>query len=88
MTDLDRLLARLGQLPPDARLAGIDEAVFAGLAAARDPVLPRGALGAVAGLALLLGALAGGLPAAPAGGALPLGVPGELAPSSLLGDGR
>jgi hypothetical protein len=32
MTDIDHLLAQIGDLPLDPRLSGIDGAVFAGLA--------------------------------------------------------
>lgn len=88
MTDLDHLLAELGHLPPDPRLGGIDEAVLAGMEAARRPVLSRAGLGAVAALAMMAGALATALPS---GGSLaatpyPPGVPRELAPSTLLGE--
>jgi len=87
MTNIDLLLARLGDMPLDPRLAQIDDAVFAGLDAARQPVLSRAALGSVAGLAMMVGVLANVLPARPAPDA-PFGMPSQLAPSSLLGDAQ
>ena len=90
MTDLDQLLAQIGELPSDPRLAGIDAAVFAGLAEARHPAVPRAAFGAIAGLALSLGVLATAIPGRPSHQAdlYPLGAPGPLAPSTLLGGGQ
>lgn len=88
MTDLDHLLASLGDLPLDPRLAGIDNAVFAGVEAARQPVISRVGLGAVAALAMLVGAMATAVPSRPAYAAspYPLGIPRDLAPSTLLGE--
>lgn len=88
MTDLDHLLADLGSRPLDPRLGAIDASVFAGLKAAQQPVLSRGALGVLTGLALLGGMLATAwpAPAALAGDATPIGVPRELMPSTLLGE--
>ncbi|MDE1917366.1 MAG: hypothetical protein KGJ57_16555 [Sphingomonadales bacterium] len=88
MTDLDHLLAGLGDRPLDPRLAAIDASVFAGLEVEQRPALSRGALGVVTGLAMLGGVLATAwpAPAALAGNATPIGVPRELMPSTLLGE--
>jgi len=86
MTEIDRLLAQIGDLPLDPRLDGIDGAVFAGLAEATAPLVPRAAWGAVAGIAVLAGMLATALPGPrhePVA-ASPLGMPTALAPSTLL----
>ena len=90
MTDIDHLLAQIGSLPLDPRLSAIDDAVFAGLAEANRPVLSRAAFGAIAGLALGVGILATASPSAHSHHAevYPLGMPGALAPSTLLGDGQ
>ena len=88
MTDLDHLLASLGDMPLDPRLAGIDQAVFARLEAARQPVISRVGLGAVAALAMLVGTMATALPSRPVypGSPYPLGIPRDLVPSTLLGE--
>jgi hypothetical protein len=90
MTDIDHLLAQIGELPLDPRLSGIDGAVFARLAEATQPAIPRAAFGAIAGFAMFAGVLASTLPNAPSHHAnlYPLGMPGALAPSTLLGDGQ
>ncbi len=90
MKDIDQLLAQLASLPVDPRLGGIDDAVMEGLEAARQPVLSRAGLGAVVALAMGVGLLAASLPASPAyaGSPYPLGVPHDLAPSTLLGEVR
>jgi hypothetical protein len=85
MTDIDHLLARMAALPPDPRLPGIEAAVLAGLDA--PAALPGKALGALTACALVLGVMAGTLPARhratpPAD---PLAVT-ALAPSTLLAD--
>ena len=86
MANLDEMLTQLGNAPLDPRLAGIDEAVFAGLAARDTPTSIRSiALAAVAALAI--GVLSTGLPGTPAIAApsvTPFGAPPALAPSSLL----
>ena len=86
MTDIDHLLVQIGELPLDPRLSGIDGAVFAGLAEATRPAVPRAAFGAIAGFALVAGIMASALPGAPGHHAdlTPLGIPGALAPSTLL----
>lgn len=88
MTDLDHLLAGLGERPLDPRLAAIDGAVFAGLDAEQRPALSRAALSVVAGLAMAAGVLATAwpVPGPRAAGTYPLGVPRDLAPSTLLGE--
>lgn len=90
MTDMDQLLARIGDLPLDSRLSGIEQAVLAGLAEARRPVLSGPAFGLIAGCALLVGmaATVGTGGSRPGADFYPLGVSGALAPSSLLGDGH
>jgi len=82
MRDLDDLLTRLAQMPPDPRLDRLDEAVRAGLEQARHPVMGLAGLGAVAGLALVAGMLASQPHPAPPS----LGM--ALAPSTLLGETR
>jgi len=90
LTDIDRMLARIGDLPLDSRLAGIDEAVFAGLAEAAAPLVPRAAFGAIAGIAVLAGVLMAALPgpAHEPDPAVPLGMTAALAPSTLLAVNR
>jgi len=90
MTDVDQLLAQIGELPLDPRLAGIDGAVFAGLAEAAKPAVPRAAFGAITGFAMVAGILASSFPDTPSARAdlYPLGTPVALAPSTLLGEGR
>ena len=90
MTDIDHLLAQIGELPLDPRLSGIDQAVFAGLAEAMQPAIPRAAFGAIAGFAMFAGVVASTLPNATNHHAnlYPLGLPGALAPSTLLADGQ
>lgn len=86
MANLDEMLTRLGTAPLDPRLTGIDEAVFAGLAACDTTTSTRSiALAAVAALAI--GVVSTGFPGAPATAApsvTPFGAPPALAPSSLL----
>jgi hypothetical protein len=88
MTDLDDMLAALGQRPLDPRLAAMDAAVLAGLAAEQRPALSRGGLGLLAGLAMAAGVLTTAWPGPPARAAGPagLGVPADLLPSTLLGE--
>lgn len=88
MTDLDHLLAGLGERPVDPRLAAIDAAVFAGLAVEQRPALSRAGLGTLTALAMVAGVLATAFPAPPAraGGLAPLGVSADLLPSTLLGE--
>ncbi len=83
MRDIDDLLARLGDLPPDPRVASIDAAVLSGMARAM-PIWGGAGLGVVAGLALLLG-MASALPghAKPASPMM-LGLSPDLTPSALL----
>lgn len=84
MTDIDHLLAQISAAPLDPRLAALDGAVFAGLNRASTPVIDRIGLGAIAALALMLGAMASAIPAQPAY-ADTLRVD-TLAPSTLLAD--
>lgn len=93
MTDLDQLLARVRDLPPDPRLTSIDAGVFDGLAAlAARPSLPRDAFGMAFGIALLVGLVGAALPTPPtptqASSLFPLGAPPALAPSTLLDGGH
>jgi len=89
MTDIDQLLAQIGDLPLDPRLSGIDAAVFAGLAEAVRPAVPRAAFGAIAAFAMVAGLLASSVAPAPGqqAGRDPLGIPDALTPSTLL-EGR
>lgn len=88
MTKIDRLLAQIGALPLDPRLAAIEGAVLAGLAQAHRPAVPQTAYGAIAGLGLVAGILASTLSPTVSRHAnpYPVGVPGALVPSTLLGE--
>jgi len=90
MTDIDQLLARIGALPLDPRLSGIDGAVFAGLAEATRPAVSRAAFGAIAGFAMAAGIVAATYPHAPSRPAdlYLIGIPGALVPSTLLEGGQ
>lgn len=86
MVNLDEMLTQLGNAPLDPRLAMIDEAVLAELAA-RDTSSAFGSLGLAALAALAIGFASSELPgtsAAAAPSATPIGAPPALAPSSLL----
>ena len=85
MANLDDMLTRLGNAPLDPRLAMIDEAVLAELAA-HDTSSAFRSLGAAAFAALAIGFVSTGLPGTPAAAAsiAPFGAPPALAPSSLL----
>lgn len=87
MTQLDDLLARLGNVAVDPRLAMMDAAVLAGMERARQPVLSARALAGLAAVALVSGGVVSGVmpDAHPRHGeADPLELGGELAPSTLL----
>ena len=86
MANLDEMLTQLGNAPLDARLAGIDEAVLAGLAAHDTTSATRSiAFAAVAALAFgVFSAGFAGSPATATASVSPFGVPSALAPSSLL----
>lgn len=86
MTNLNEMLARLGNAPLDPRLAMMDESVLAGLAQYGRSSAGR-SLGIAAMVALVIGVLSTGLPGSPAiaaSSATPFGAPPALAPSSLL----
>jgi hypothetical protein len=88
MTQLDQILSRIRDLPPDPRLSAIDASVFDGIAAvSAQPALPRAAFGMTFAIALSVGVLGAALPSpqAEATPLFPLGATGSLAPSSLLG---
>lgn len=92
MNDLDSALARVRDLPVPPRLAAIDTAVLARIAA-RDAEgrAPAGRLFGLAALAALAIGMAGAvLPEAPvkAAAVVPFGAPAALLPSSLLGNGE
>ncbi|WP_206241119.1 hypothetical protein [Novosphingobium terrae] len=85
MRDIDDLLARLGDLPPDPRVESIDADRLSSMARAA-PVWGGAGLGVVAGLALLLG-VASSLPGhAKAASPTMLGLSPDLIPSALLED--
>lgn len=86
MANLDEILKQLGNAPLDPRLAMLDEAVFAGLAA-RDTSSVSRSISFAAMAALAIGVISTGLPGSPAIAASsvsPFGAPPALAPSSLL----
>lgn len=91
-TDLDRLLSRLRDEPVHPGLAGLEEAVFRGIAA-RPPISAGSQLrlGAITAFgAVLLGIASNGL-TRPAEASLtlsPFGPSNPLAPSTLLAGGR
>lgn len=86
MTQLDDLLARLGNVAVDPRLEMMDAAVLAGMERARQPVLSARALAGIAAVALVSGgALSGSVYGHPRhGDADPLELGAALAPSTLL----
>ena len=86
MAYLNEMLTQLGNAPLDPRLAGIDEAVFAGLAA-RDTTSATRSIALAAVAALAIGVVSTGLPGTPAiasPSVTPFGSPPALAPSSML----
>lgn len=84
MANLDEMLTQLGNAPLDARLAGIDEAVLAGLAA-HDTTSATRSIAFAAVAALAFGVFSAGFAGSPATASVsPFGVPSALAPSSLL----
>jgi hypothetical protein len=85
MSDLDEMLKHLGAQPLPAALAGVDAAVFAGLAHRRETQVARRALALAGGVAVLVGAAGALMPAASASAEPLLGLP-EAAPSHLLVD--
>lgn len=87
MDNIDNLFARMRDLPLDPRLDAIDSAVFDGLSHRGAAHVSTPAMAMVVALSLVIG-LAGSLaPAEPVQAAtvFPLGAPGALAPSTLLG---
>ena len=84
MSNLDEMLARIGNEPLPSRLAMMDEAVFAGLAQ-YDRSNAAKSFGIAAVVALAVGVVGAGLPGTPTAPLdTPFGVPPALAPSSLL----
>ena len=87
--DVDTALRRLHDLPVDPRLAGIEAAVFNGIAAqdAHGQPLSGSMVGIAASLALVVGLLGATIPgyAEPAPSIAPFGASAALAPSTLLG---
>lgn len=86
MDDIDTILARIGNLPLDPRLEGIDGAVLAGLAARAGSGVSAGAMALVIALSLGIGVVGSAIPAKPvrAASAFPFGASDALAPSTLL----
>lgn len=86
MSNLDDMLAQIGNAPLPSRLAMMDEAVFAGLAQ-YDRSSAAKSFGIAVVVALAVGVVGAGLPGTPAVAAptaTPFGVPSALVPSSLL----
>lgn len=90
MDDLDTTLSRLKALPLDPRVNAIDDAVLAGLAQRSNSQVSLRAMALVAMISLGVGLAGSVVPAAPVRAAtvFPLGAPGALAPSTLLGSGE
>lgn len=87
MMNLDDMLDQLRSEPPHPRLAALDDAVLAKIGLVR-PAEARAPLLVAAAAALALGLAGGVLPSVESGSAtaaVPLGAPGPLAPSALLG---
>lgn len=88
MTDLDQILSRLGAAALPQELAGIDDAVFAGLARSRREAAAASRMtGIAASLALVAGVAGGGLSASAQAAVQPLSpfaADTALAPSALL----
>ena len=88
MPDLEQTLRRLGDLPVPDGLAGIDDAVFAGLAQKRQEAMGASRMMSLAAaFALLLGIAGGGLSGGDPVSAQPLSPfspDNPLAPSTLL----
>ncbi len=89
MMDVDTALRRLHDMPVDPRLAGIEAAVFDGIAArdAHGQPLSGSLVGIAASFALVVGLLGAAFPGytEPAPSIAPFGAPTALAPSTLLG---
>lgn len=88
MLDLDNSLTALAALPADPRLASLDTRVFAGIAALSEQRTARRATFTTAAVALcigFLGASYGAFDRQQAVTPISLGVPSQLAPSSILG---
>ena len=84
MTDIDAVLARMAVEPVPAGLAAIDSVVLARIAAGPATTVGTG-IGLLAILiAAGLGLAGAGVPSAPAQAALPFGIGGAPAPSTLL----
>lgn len=85
MSDLERMLDAMRAMPTDARLAGIDGVVIAGVARRRERAVARRSLALAGLLAIGIGWAGSILPAAPAQASpLPIGM-SDYAPSRLLG---
>lgn len=90
MNELDMVLARLGQTPVPAGLAGLDERVFTGVSAGAARRIRRGVGTAAVSVALVMGIAGAVLPSlgrAPTALA-PLGPVSPLSPAALLGENQ
>ena len=87
MEDIDNFLARMRDLPLDARLDTIDGAVFDALARRSNSQVSSFAMAMVAMVSLGIGLAGSPPPTEPVAAAtvFPLGAPAALAPSTLLG---
>lgn len=87
MMNLDDMLDQLRSAPPHPRLAALEDTVLAKIGQAH-PTEARAPLIVAAAAALAIGLAGGVLPSVESGSAtaaVPLGAPGPLAPSALLG---
>ena len=90
-TDLDNLLNRLRDAPPDRRLDQLEPGVWARIDAVRMETTRSSAWGwraAVAAVMLSAGAMAGGVASAKPQESSPFAIHSSLAPSTLLEEGR
>lgn len=85
MSELDEMLLCLGTEPVPAALAGMDNAVFAGVTRRRERQVSRRAMALAGGVAIFVGLASAVAPAGPASAEPLLGMP-EAAPSHLLVD--
>ncbi|GGN61633.1 hypothetical protein GCM10011349_44440 [Novosphingobium indicum] len=85
MTELDTLLARLGEEPAGSRLDGLEVRVMHGVARRREQIVERRGYLLACCLAIVVGTAASAMPGTPSSTEPLLGLPAS-APSHLLID--